>query len=94
MNRGEEGVHASPYMRTFHSLGVDRFVKIHDLGDGRAKVAEAKAKATSAAAFGVVAKQPECIFTPPGTPMRAMVCASGPSASRRSMSRVVPSPPA
>ena len=45
---------------------------------------------TSAAAFGVVAKHPECILTPPGTPISGIF--SCPSAL--TMSLVVPSPPA
>src|SRR5210317_877250 len=55
----------------------------------------AYANTTSAAALGVVAKQPECILTPPGTPMSAVFIASGPHDSRAfTMSLVVPSPPA
>ena len=47
-------------------------------------------KRTSAAALGVVAKHPECILTPPGTPI------SGNLLSPRALtiSLVVPSPPA
>ena len=50
----------------------------------------AKENKTSAAAFGVVAKQPECIFTPPGTPINGIFL----SPSALTISRVVPSPPA
>ena len=45
---------------------------------------------TSAAALGVVAKQPECILTPPGTPINGILF----SPNALTMSRVVPSPPA
>ena len=51
-----------------------------------------QAERTSAAAFGELAKQPECIFTPEGTPITGSSGVSEPD-SDATMSLVVPSPP-
>ena len=91
MKRGLAGVSASPYILTFHwpvkytSSSKSITSVIDDI-----KSPTTNENSTSAAALGVVAKHPECIFTPPGTPISGILF----SPNVLTISLVVPSPPA